>query len=66
MDVFRLKATVNEASERVVGNPETTKQRVNWRNISISLIDTKKGEWKAQTYDIAWYQERRNFKAALG
>jgi hypothetical protein len=29
---------------------------VNWRKIFISLIDLEKGEWKAQSCDIACYQ----------
>jgi hypothetical protein len=29
----------------------------NWRNISVTLIDTQKGEWKAQACVNAWLQQ---------
>ena len=32
-------------------------QNVVWRNIAISLIEPRKGEWKAQACDIAWFRQ---------
>jgi hypothetical protein len=51
---FSTKTEAEAEAERLGGSPLLTDS--NWRNIPITVIDTKKGEQTAQTCVMAWFQ----------